>query len=94
MLAPCQASEEESDADEVDEGLGRARMPLVVLAQSALPAQPGEGPLDDPAARQHMEPGRLAQIRQEIGRVAFELAPVRIDHLDREAVPPRRPALQ
>jgi hypothetical protein len=39
-VAPCQPGEEEADADEVDETLGRARETFIVLAQAAVPAQP------------------------------------------------------
>src|SRR5512142_401222 len=40
---------------DVDPGLARLRLPLVILAQPAVATKPGEGPLDDPTPRQNLE---------------------------------------
>lgn len=59
----CQPSEEEPDADEVDEGLRRAGQPFVVFTQPALSAQPRKGALQDPPFGDDPESWLLAQIR-------------------------------
>src|SRR3954464_14858869 len=53
-----QTSEHQLSHSDVDHRLTRLRLPLVVLAQPPIPAQPGERPLHDPPPLHHLE--RLA----------------------------------
>src|SRR5271165_3733172 len=48
-------SEHQMGHGDVDPQLARLLRPLVILAQPAISAQPGERPLDDPPPRQHLE---------------------------------------
>lgn len=93
-LVSCQSNEEEANADEIDERFGAAREAFVILAEAATSAQPGKGPFHHPPPGQHVEAGRVAEVRDEVGSVALQVSPVRIDHVQHEAVAMRRPALQ
>lgn len=62
FLASCQASEEDPDADEIDESLSAASEPLAVLALAPLSPQPGKGPLHDPALGDDAEAWLVAEI--------------------------------
>src|SRR6266700_256095 len=48
----------------LDHRLVMLRQPFVVADRAAIAAEPGEGPLDDPAARQHLEGVRQAPTDQ------------------------------
>lgn len=54
-MAWRQSAQHEPDHGEADEGCGLAGMALIVACQTATPADPGEGSLDDPAFGQHHE---------------------------------------
>ena len=51
----CQAAEHESDHSGVDPGFGGFRQCFIILAQSPVPAQPGESALHHPASGQHLK---------------------------------------
>src|SRR5437879_11018566 len=48
-------SEHQMSHSDVDPGLARLLAPFVILAQPAVPPQPGERPLDDPPPLQDLE---------------------------------------
>src|SRR5512143_2321936 len=50
-----ETSEHQMSHRQVDPALARLLRPLVILAQSAVAAQPGERPLDDPTPLQDLE---------------------------------------
>ena len=79
FLAPCQAGEQEPDANEVNERVGAGRQALVVLAETTLSANPRERALDHPAAWQDMEAWCVAQSRHKVRGIALQLPPVRVD---------------
>lgn len=54
-----QSANHEPDHRDVDDGLARGRQVLVVLAEATLPPKPAEGALDNPSARQHLEPSDI-----------------------------------
>src|SRR3954463_4604724 len=74
-LLGFQTPEHQTDHGDVDHGLTGLRLPLVVLAQPPVPAQPGERPLHDPAPLDHLE--RLAlfllRLRDNLQQPAPEL---------------------
>ena len=47
------------DHGQVDEVLAGSRVEFIIFAEPTIAAQPGEGPLDDPAMRQHLETNGL-----------------------------------
>ena len=51
----CQAAEHESGHSGVDPGFGGFRQCFIILAQSPVPAQPGESALHHPASGQHLK---------------------------------------
>src|SRR5262245_5357408 len=51
----------------VDHGLARLRLPLIVLAQTSTPTQPGERPLYDPTPFHHLEWLALLPLRLRDG---------------------------
>lgn len=55
---PGQAPEHEPNHAHVDDHLAGGAKQLIVLAQPTALALPGEGALNDPAARQHPKAGR------------------------------------
>jgi hypothetical protein len=52
---PCEAPGGEADMGDIDPGLGAGDGFFPVLAEASAPAEPGEGALDDPAARDDFE---------------------------------------
>ena len=61
-LGTAQTSEHEANHSQVDHRLPRLGFPFVVAVESATTAQPGKGPLHDPAARQHPEGMQLGAL--------------------------------
>jgi hypothetical protein len=94
MLGLRQASEGEATADEGDERLGGTGQTCVLRAQAPVSAQPRAGARHDPAAREPMNPRRVAAIGPEVCSVACEVTPVGIDHVERQAIAQCRLALQ
>jgi len=80
-----QSDGHEADHCQRNPGLFGGGQHLIVQAQPAVPAQPGEGPLDHPAPGQHLEPG-WPRRRLLVGR-APDPHPLRwlANHLDRPA---------
>lgn len=77
----CQASEQETDAGEVDEGLGAAGQALVILAESPLTAEPGERPLNNPALGDDPKSWPGAQFLDPTALMRWLLVPVLLaDH--------------
>ena len=94
FLGRRQASEEQSDADEVNERLLRAGESFVIFAQLPMSPQPGKRPLDHPASGNDVEPRVVAQIRKHIRSIALELSMSRVDDLDGPPMLLGRPAHQ
>jgi len=57
-LLPRQSSEHEACRGDLDEGLARLYLALVVPSQASVATQPGEAPFDHPASRLDFEAAR------------------------------------
>ena len=68
-LCPCDAAQQDVGGGGLNEGGGRGDGGLRVLPQSAIPAQPGESPLDYPAAGLHGEADLSQVAGARCGRV-------------------------
>jgi len=93
-----EATEHDADHGEADEGGHGPRMALVVAHQSPVPADPREGPLDDPSLGQDLEAVQVGALddlqtpragaRDRRGHPRPLVAAVRVDARDeREASP-------
>jgi hypothetical protein len=69
MCPVCQATDEEADHGEVDEGFHDGGQVFVIDAQAALVGEPGEGPLGRPAL------GRDREAPRARGRVISSVQP-------------------
>src|SRR3954447_1487718 len=79
MLLTGQSPEHQPDHADLDPGLARTRLPLVVPAMDPAPPQPGEGPFHHPTPLDHLEglaPGRathhLDHVPAMLGQPAVE----------------------
>src|SRR4051795_8426424 len=79
MLLTGQSPEHQPDPADLDLGLARTRLPLVVPAVDPAPPQPGEGPFHHPTPLDHLKgraPGRathdLDHIPAMLGQPAVE----------------------
>lgn len=61
-----ESAEHEADHGEVDEGLAGFDGVFVIFAESASAAEPREGALDDPAARQEFEVGQFGAMFDDL----------------------------
>src|SRR5262249_8253805 len=69
MLLTGQAPEHQADHADLDLGLARARLPLVVSAVDPASPQPGEGPFHDPAPLDHLEGLAVGRASYHLDRV-------------------------
>jgi hypothetical protein len=93
---PREATEHDADHGEADEGGDGPRVPLVIAHEPPVPADPREGPLDDPSLEQDLEAVQVGALddlqppragaRNRRGHPRPLIAAVRVDARDeREA---------
>lgn len=93
-LVSGQAGEEETDTRHVDDGLTTGRKAFVIPAEPPRAAEPREGALDHPAAREHRKTRLKAQISEAIREIALQVTPPGRDDLQLESETLTRPDTQ